>query len=191
LLSRFDFITADHVTIVTDILAFISAYLIAFKDSLLGLALMLMVTILDGVDGKLARLRGKPMRIGKLELSLDFLYEQVWYASLVFASQIKGFAQWTLIIGLLWLALDGYVRHIYNLGWVIAETPLKNWGKAGWIITFIDGRRNLYVWYATTSYLILKSFKPAIFLAFAHAPFTAIAYTILTIRKIGELKIKP
>ena len=188
ILSRVDFITADHVTILADVLAFISAYLMILGNITYSILLMLIVTILDGVDGKLARLRGVPTKIGKLEHSFDFLYEQVWYASLIYASYLLTKDIRILLIGLLWLAIDGYVRHIYNLGWIVVKSPVKKWGKVGRIITTIDGRRNVYVWYSAICYFLLKRLSLAVILSFAHALFTAISYTILTYIKFNEIK---
>ena len=189
LLARVEFITADHITILADSLAFLSAYLMVTGRVWPAIALMLAVTILDGTDGKLARLRGKPTKIGKLEHSLDFLYEQAWYASVIAYTYLSTKAVWTLLLGLGWLVVDGYVRHVYNLGWIIAGGPLKKWGRAGRIIALVDGRRNVYVWYTTASYIIAGTLWPAITLSFSHALATAVAYTVLTYRKIGELSV--
>lgn len=154
----------------------------------MSILVMLVVTILDGVDGKLARLRGVPTRIGKLEHSLDFLYEQVWYASLTFAAFTVSKDLRILLIGLLWLAFDGYVRHIYNLGWIVAKSPLKKWGKAGRIVALVDGRRNVYVWYTAICYFLINNLPLAVILSCAHALATATAYTVLTYRKFNELR---
>lgn len=189
LLARVEFITADHITILADSLAFLSAYLMVTGRVWPAIALMLAVTILDGTDGKLARLRGKPTKIGKLEHSLDFLYEQAWYASVIAYTYLSTKAVWTLLLGLGWLVVDGYVRHVYNLGWIVAGGPLKKWGRAGRIIALVDGRRNVYVWYTTASYIIAGTLWPAITLSFSHALATAVAYTVLTYRKIGELSV--
>ena len=187
LLARVEFITADHITILADSLAFVSAYLMFTGRVWLAIATMLAVTILDGTDGKLARLRGKPTKIGKLEHSLDFLYEQVWYASVIAYAYLSTGSAWILLVGLGWLVVDGYVRHVYNLGWIIAGGPLKRWSRAGRVVALVDGRRNVYVWYTTASYIIARTLWPAITLSFLHALATAIAYTVLTYRKIGEL----
>ena len=189
LLARVEFITADHITILADSLAFLSAYLMVTGRVWPAIALMLAVTILDGTDGKLARLRGKPTKIGKLEHSLDFLYEQAWYASVIAYTYLSTKAVWVLLLGLGWLVVDGYVRHVYNLGWIIAGGPLKKWSRAGRIIALVDGRRNVYVWYTTASYIIAGTLWPAITLSFSHALATAVAYTVLTYRKIGELSV--
>ncbi len=179
-LANYTNISADAVTVFTDLLAFISAYLMIAGYHAYSIGLMLAVMILDGTDGKLARIRGKPTKIGKLEHSLDFLYEQVWYASLVYAAYMSIGETSILIAGLLWLVIDGYVRHIYQLGWIVKGSPVKSWGDTGRIITTIDGRRNVYIWYAFVSYLLTKDFSLSILFSLFHSSFTAVFYTFLS-----------
>ncbi|RLG45401.1 MAG: hypothetical protein DRN81_01920 [Thermoproteota archaeon] len=188
LIANYTSISADAVTVFTDLLAFISAYLMIIGYHVYSVGLMLAVMILDGTDGKLARIRGKPTKIGKLEHSLDFLYEQVWYASLVYAAYTSASDAKILIAGLLWLAVDGYVRHIYQLGWIVMGSPVKSWGDAGRIVTTIDGRRNVYIWYALLSYLLTKSFSISILLSLFHSSFTAVSYTLLSFKTFKKIR---
>jgi len=181
LLGNLSVLSADHITMIVNALAFIVAYLIAAGRLSYALPLMLLVCILDGVDGKIARLLGKPTRIGKLEHSLDFLYEQAWYAAITWLV-FKTTGSY-LHLGLAWLITDAYVRHVYNLGWIAVGRPIKHWGTIGRAITTVDGRRNIYVWYTIASHAAGK-LHTAVILSLAHAAATAIAYTALTLRKL-------
>ena len=187
LFAKLGFISADHITIMANVLAFYAVYLILTGRWDTGLVVMLIVTILDGVDGKLARLKGTPTKIGKLEHSLDFLYEQAWYVSLILIAYTSSNNIWVLGAGLAWLVADGYVRHVYNLGWIVVGFPLKNWGRIGRLVTIIDGRRNVYVWYAAISYVITGGFTLSIYLSLAHALATVLVYTILTQMQISQV----
>jgi uncharacterized membrane protein len=96
-----------------------------------------------------------------------------------------------LVLGLAWLVCECYVRHVYGMGWITSGSPLKSWGRLGKRVTLIDGRRNVYVWYAVASYVVTGCFAAAIFASLFHSAATAAVYTAMTYRKLGELAIAP
>jgi len=57
----------------------------------LGALLTFAVGIVDGLDGKLARIRGCPTKLGLMEHPFDILYEFSWLIALaLFLSQSEG-----------------------------------------------------------------------------------------------------
>jgi len=71
-------ITPNQITLGTGILGLSVTLLYAIGDLSVGALLALLVGILDGVDGKLARLKVQTTRIGKGEHLLDYFVEMSW-----------------------------------------------------------------------------------------------------------------
>jgi phosphatidylglycerophosphate synthase len=72
---------ADHVTLMGFAVGVTAAWAIALDHSLIGLALLLISRVFDGIDGALARLTTPTDRGGFLDITLDFLF----YASIPLA----------------------------------------------------------------------------------------------------------
>lgn len=181
LLYDYRFIGADHVSILVYILAFTVVYLMI--KGLLGPALVLafIVGILDGVDGKIARLRGRKTIIGKMEHSIDMLYEQSWYAAYIWFIWSKTHVDIFLILGLIWLIMDSLVRHIYNTFWIATGKSLKYFGGIAEKVTYIDGRRSIYIVHMILWYIFGYP-EYAIFTILIHCIMTVISYFILSIK---------
>ncbi|GAH07421.1 unnamed protein product, partial [marine sediment metagenome] len=75
-------ITANHITILVNILGYIVFLLFFLQNWWISLLLLIFINILDGVDGKLARLRNKESKVGHIEHSFDQLFEQAIYVGL-------------------------------------------------------------------------------------------------------------
>jgi len=75
-------VTPNQVTLVTLLVALVVAALFAHGWLRIGVVLALVVGVLDGVDGKLARLKLATSKLGELEHVGDFLYENAWYLCL-------------------------------------------------------------------------------------------------------------
>ncbi len=174
-------VTPDMITILTDILAFFAVYLAL--NNLIGwfLVIAFIVTILDGTDGKLARVKGIEGKIGKIEHSFDFLYEQAWYATIVWTIFRTTNSLYFLGMGLVFIVLDGYVRHIYNIAWLSTGKSLKENKKWRWFFK-VDARRNVHVWYWIVFY-VLGYFQYAIFLNLLHTAITAFIYTYISFKQ--------
>ncbi len=82
LLSR-TAITPNQITVFTGLLAFVTTYLFAVQSYGWGLAIALVVNVLDGVDGKLARVKLLSSKFGdRLDHVLDVTFEFAWYVAL-------------------------------------------------------------------------------------------------------------
>ncbi len=75
-------VTPNQITLVTLLVAAVVAGLFHAGWLRVGVVLALVVGVLDGVDGKLARLKFATSKLGELEHVGDFFYENAWYLSL-------------------------------------------------------------------------------------------------------------
>lgn len=75
-------VTPNQITLATLVLASGVALLFLRGWLRLGVLLALVVGVLDGVDGKLARLKLATSKLGELEHVGDFFYENAWYLAL-------------------------------------------------------------------------------------------------------------
>ena len=97
-------ITPNQVTLLTLVVAGGVALLFLHGWLRLGVVLALVVGVLDGVDGKLARLKLATSKLGELEHVGDFFYENAWYLALAahfHASQqtaLFWYAGWALVL---------------------------------------------------------------------------------------------
>jgi len=155
-------ITPNGITLLTTVLAWLATGLFVQGLVKWGLLFALIVGVLDGVDGKLARLRLEFSKFGELEHWLDFLYEWSWWAALAhFLSSSSLLPQAWTYFGLLALfeLLDGLAKLI-NIRWfgrLIDEmSPFER------SVRILGGRRNIYVWLMVIGALLGKpeaSFK--------------------------------
>jgi phosphatidylglycerophosphate synthase len=76
-------ITPNIVTVISNLLAFLGVWFFWEGEMVLGLASASVVGVLDGVDGKLARLKLMYSKFGdKLDHVLDLIYEPLWYLAI-------------------------------------------------------------------------------------------------------------
>ena len=138
-------VTPNQITVATLLLAAVVAALFAHGWLRVGILLALVVGVLDGVDGKLARMKLATSKIGELEHVGDFLYENAWYLSLAswFAVATGSAAYW--YAGVVLVACDLTDSLLYlvaqkRTGRMLDElTPFDRGFRA------IAGRRNVYV----------------------------------------------
>jgi choline kinase/phosphatidylglycerophosphate synthase len=138
-------ITANHITVLTNVLAY-GATLAIFKGYLLfGSFLTFVVSILDGVDGKLSRVKLSSSSLGKMEHAFDFLFEHSWYIALsLYVSRAYGVS--AILMGALVVLFDGFAHYCEDaFGKTIKERPLVDYGPVEQLFRRFDGRRNTYI----------------------------------------------
>jgi phosphatidylglycerophosphate synthase len=129
-----------------NVVAWITTILFLTGQLAWGTALALIVGVLDGLDGKQARVKVETTRGGKFEHWFDALFEWSWWTALAYHFQISGqlpgaFRYWLLL--LLAEAVDGLAKGTvyFTTGRVIDEL-----GSFERLIRLVGGRRNVYVW---------------------------------------------
>ncbi len=138
-------ITPNQVTVVTTVLAFFGAWLFGNGWFVPAILLAIVVEVLDGVDGKLARVKLMTSRLGEFEHVLDFFYESAWYLALGHHLATSGSAwAWNAAMALVFFDVcDNFAYAFY------ARRGGGNLDEASPFLRgfrLIAGRRNIYVW---------------------------------------------
>ncbi len=139
-------ITSGQLTVSWIILAFGTTILFATGHLIGGILLALIIGILDGLDGKQARIKVETSKTGKIEHWFDSFFEVVWPTALAYHFHVSGQlpnAFFYLALLIVAEALDG----IGKLGvYGPAEKLLVEPGLLDRIVRLFGGRRNIYVW---------------------------------------------
>ena len=139
-------ITPHQLTIAWIVLACATTILFALGHLIWGIVLALVVGILDGLDGKQARIKVETSKSGTLEHRFDSLFEVAWPSALAYhfytTGQLPG-AFIYLSVLLLAEAFDGIGKAgIYSA----SEKLMNESGRLDRLVRLLGGRRNIYVW---------------------------------------------
>ena len=138
-------ITPNQITLLINIIAYASTFLF-FKGYLLFASLLtFVVSFLDGVDGKLSRVKLSSSNIGKMEHAFDFLFEHSWYIALAFyLSKFYGIS--AIILPVFILLFDSFSHYCAQaFGKSYKGCALSDYGKIERIFRKFDGRKNSYI----------------------------------------------
>jgi phosphatidylglycerophosphate synthase len=142
-------ITPNQITLGTGILGLSVTLLYAFGHLWVGALLALLVGILDGVDGKLARLKVQTTRIGKGEHLLDYFVEMSWWAALAYHFHATGQVRYAYVIWLIFFACDSLER---LAKWSVKRRvgrSIDDVSRFDRFVRYVAGRRNVYTWLFT------------------------------------------
>jgi CDP-L-myo-inositol myo-inositolphosphotransferase len=168
-------ITPNQVTLIVNAVAYLVTYLFLTGQLLVGAILAFLVGILDGIDGKLARIRGQESKLGLMEHPFDLLFEFSWYIALAL------YLHWTLesatplIICLFILLMIAFYRFIYDQFRKSTGMSLDDYGTFERYFRRIAGRRNLYNVPILLGALFNAPFYALVAIS-CHATITAIVY---------------
>lgn len=138
-------ITANQVTILTNIIAYISTFFFLKGHLLLASLLTFVVSFIDGVDGKLSRVKLASSNIGRMEHAFDFLFEHSWYIALaIYLSKAYGISAILLCVFILLFDSFFYYCEI-AFGEAIKDRPLVDYGRIEQLFRKFDGRKNSYI----------------------------------------------
>lgn len=138
-------VTPNQITVFSTALGFLIAVLFWQGWLVLGILLTFAVEVLDGVDGKLARIKHMTSRFGEFEHVFDFFYENAWYVGIgaFLAGTGHGWA-WTAAWVLVGFDLaDNLVYTLYSWKW---GRHLDQTSAFLQRFRLIGGRRNIYAW---------------------------------------------
>lgn len=146
-------ITPNQVTLATGVLGFFVAWMFLNGWLLSGILLAIFVEVLDGVDGKLARLKLMTSKVGELEHVLDFFYENSWYLALGAYFAASGVpwawgAAWIICVADVAdnLSYVYFARRVGGAEWHDYLPSLDDDSPFLRRFRMIAGRRNIYVW---------------------------------------------
>jgi 1L-myo-inositol 1-phosphate cytidylyltransferase / CDP-L-myo-inositol myo-inositolphosphotransferase len=139
-------ITPNQVTLFCNVVAWTVTILLATGHLAWGVGLALLVGILDGLDGKQARVKLETSKAGKLEHLFDALFENSWWLALAWHLSVSGklpdaFSYLSLLIGAEVLNALTRASIVRYYGKSISEL-----GPFDRTFRLVGGRRNIYVW---------------------------------------------
>jgi len=184
-------ITANHITILVNILGYFVLFLFLIQYWWIGFFLLILVNILDGVDGKLARLKNQESTVGHIEHSFDQLYEQAIYVGIGLASYFIIDLFFVIIVLIIMLLSDSFNRHCSMQYKEVMKITLADSSKFDQLFRKFDGRRNIYTLHILI-FGIFGHFQLVIFSICIHAIITSIIYSIQAIKhmkKVDELNL--
>jgi phosphatidylglycerophosphate synthase len=139
-------ITPNQLTVVNNVAAFAAAYFFAVGAIVPAMLLALSVGVLDGLDGKQARVKVMTSEIGRIEEVFDKIYENAWYLAIAYYLVKAGFAvEPYALFGLIFFLnmLDVAIGLFYKRK---RGVQLDDAGEFERKFRVISGRRNTYIW---------------------------------------------
>ncbi|HID91001.1 TPA: hypothetical protein EYP44_03470, partial [Candidatus Bathyarchaeota archaeon] len=184
-LSEVPWITPHKLTVLTNAIAYLATLLFLSGHLLPAAVIAFGVGILDGLDGKLARVRNVASKLGSMEHSFDFLFEQSWYVAFSWAlfRITGGVIPLALCVGI--LLADAFVRHCYMQFRQTMGIALTDYARFDRLFAKIDGRRNVYVLYLLFGVLVGAPLL-ALYLILSHSVLTAIIYALRACKHAHE-----
>ncbi|MBC8183828.1 NTP transferase domain-containing protein [candidate division KSB1 bacterium] len=138
-------ITPNQITLLTNIIAYAATILFFTGNLLLASLLTFVVSFMDGVDGKLSRVKLSSSNIGKMEHAFDFLFEHSWYIALAFYLS-KTCGTLAILLTTFIVLFDGFTHFCgQGFGKAYKGCALSDYGKLERIFRKFDGRKNSYI----------------------------------------------
>ena len=137
-------ITPNQVTLLTVAVALVGASLFYQGWFVLAVLFAWIAMILDGVDGKLARVKLMTSRIGKLDPIFALLYENAWYLAVAAQlSRTHHSSAWSIGLTITaFVVCDALLRTMFTQ---LKEKPLDKMSDFDHYFHFINGQRSLYL----------------------------------------------
>ena len=173
-------ITPNQITIAGFIIGCSATVAFAVGRTGLGIIAALIFGIVDGLDGKQARVKIETTESGKWEHLLDFLIENSWWAAIAFQLWRSGqfpnaFYFFALIVGSRLLHEFAKRRATMAKGRLLDD--VAPFDRA---FRLIAGRRNVYVWILACGFL-LDAFPQSYAVICAWAAFSAAVHLVRSI----------
>jgi len=169
-------ITPNQITIIVNILAYTATALFFYGYLLIASLITFVVGVVDGLDGKLARVKLKTSKLGSLEHSFDLLFEFSWIIALSCFLFISTRDATPLILCILIITFVSFYRNVYDRFRSATGVSLDDYGGFERKFKRIAGRRNLYNIPILVSILLNVPLYSLFFILF-HSAVTAIVYT--------------
>ena len=142
-------ITPNQITLGTGVLGLGVTLLYAGGYLWAGVLLALAIGILDGIDGKLARLKAQTTKLGKKEHDLDYLIETSWWAALAYHFHATGQIRYAYVVFFAFFAFDRLERLAKQAIQRRTGRNLDDFAPFDRLVRIVAGRRNIYTWLFT------------------------------------------
>lgn len=142
-------ITPNQITLGTGVLGLGVTLLYAAGYLWAGALLALVIGVLDGIDGKLARLKAQTTKLGKKEHDLDYFVETSWWAALAYHFHATGQIRYAYVIFCAFFAFDRLERVAKQTIQRRIGRNLDDFAPFDRLVRIVAGRRNIYTWLFT------------------------------------------
>ena len=142
-------ITPNQITFGTGVLGLGVTLLYAGGYLWAGVLLALIIGVLDGIDGKLARLKAQTTKVGKREHDLDYLVETSWWAALAYHFHATGQIRYAYLIFCAFFVFDRLERLAKKAVQRRIARNLDDFAPFDRFVRLLAGRRNVYTWLFT------------------------------------------
>jgi choline kinase/phosphatidylglycerophosphate synthase len=176
-------ITPNQITIIVNLLAYTATGLFFFGYLLSASLLTFVVGVLDGIDGKLARVKLHATNLGSLEHSFDLLFEFSWLIALSLYLFRSTKDATPLILCIFIILFVAFYRHVYDQFRRAMKRSLDDSGDFERMFRRVAGRRNLYNIPIFISILLGYPLYSLFFILF-HSLITAIVYSARAVKHL-------
>jgi len=142
-------ITPNQITLGTGVLGLGVTLLYACGYLWAGVLLALVIGVLDGIDGKLARLKAQTTKLGKKEHDLDYFVETSWWMALAYHFHATGQIRYAYVIFLAFFAFHVLERMAKKAVQRRIGRNLDDFAPFDRLVRIVAGRRNIYTWLFT------------------------------------------
>jgi 1L-myo-inositol 1-phosphate cytidylyltransferase / CDP-L-myo-inositol myo-inositolphosphotransferase len=139
-------ITPMQITLFTAAVSALVTWLFASGQLLLGTWLALIVGVLDGLDGKQARVKVETTELGKREHVLDYTLELSWWTALAYHFASTRALPHAYALLLLLVGSDLVGRYGKKIAKQRTGRNLDDVAPVDRFVRLIGGRRNIYIW---------------------------------------------
>lgn len=172
-------ITPNMITVFTGVLGFWATWRFATGGVALALALALVVNVLDGVDGKLARVRLEASKFGdRLDHFLDVSFEFSWYLAIGWGLMAVSGDRQPMLVGAGLIAAMISSRAFSGLYKLRSGRQIHDHTAFDRGFRLIAGRRNIYVLVLLAGWLATGSLAGPLALCLGWGIATAMVYLV-------------
>ena len=137
-------VTPNQITLFCNVLAYGVALLLARGQLLAGAIGAMIVGVVDGLDGRQARVQARTSRLGRVEHLLDKVYEVLWMAALAYYLS-GGLSDAPFVTGLwIWVAAYFLDTAAYDVMKWRRGVQLDEATRIDAALRLVAGRRNVY-----------------------------------------------
>lgn len=168
-------ITPNQMTILINVGAYITTFLFLTGYLLPASILTFVVGLMDGLDGKLARVKAMESKLGSMEHPFDALYEFSWIAAISAYLSLSTGELLPALLGMFIILLVAFYRQCYDRFRMSTGRSLDTYGGFDRAFRRVAGRRNLYNIHILVAVILGVPFYCLLSIAL-HAAVTAVVY---------------
>jgi phosphatidylglycerophosphate synthase len=139
-------ITPNQITFFSTLLGVVATIAFVRGEIWSGALMAAVFGVLDGVDGKLARIKVETTELGKWEHYIDHALEYSWWLALAYSLGKMGLIDYAWIYAALMIGGDLLGKIVTRPVKAHTGKPSHDFGSFERGLRLIGGRRNIYIW---------------------------------------------